>query len=97
MNSRVEAYSERPLLLPPGAVHPWSTVLTMPLEKPWALPLFALLGNPQGCGKTRLSTRAMPFAGTFPNALTTGETRPIRMCHLNLLCSYHPWATNYPK
>ena len=97
MNSMADACSERPLLLPPRAVHPWSTVLTMPLETPWALPPFAFLGNPQGCGNTRLSARAMPFAGAFSAALTMGETCPIHTCHLNLLCSYRPWARNYPK
>lgn len=79
MNSLADACSERPLLLPPRAAHPWSTVLTVPLEKPWALPPFALLGNPQGCGNTRLSARAMTFAGAFASALTTGETSPIHM------------------
>lgn len=97
MNSMADTCSERPLLLPRGVVHPSSTVLTMPLEKPWALPPFALLGNPQGCCNTRLSARAMPFVGAFPTALTMGETCPIHTCHLNLLCSYRPQRTNYPK
>lgn len=39
----------------------------------------------------------MHFAGTFLTALTTGETCPICTCHLNLLCSYRPWATNCLK
>lgn len=94
MNSMADTCSERPLLLPRGVVHPSSTVLTMPLEKPWALPPFALLGNPQGCCNTRLSARPMPFAGAFPTALTMGETCPIHTCHLNLLCSYCPQRTN---